>query len=103
MKTLLFALMFAIAGCSTLGDDPNGTKQVEVACTSAASSLGALTLYKEHLSESERETVNRAITVLNPVCGDRDTVPTYTTAKLSAIESAAAMLRDLVLNKEETP
>ena len=89
MKYLILALVLGLSGCKTF--DSN-TKKIEAACASATSSIQVAALYKDKLSPAQLTTVRRAIQITQPVCGDRDTVPTLDSVKQAALENAVAQL-----------
>lgn len=86
---LTIALALSVGGCKTF--DTN-TKKIEAACASATSSIQVAVLYKDKLSPVQLTTVRRAIQITQPVCGDRDTVPTLDSVKQAALENAVAQL-----------
>lgn len=68
------------------------TKKIAAACASATSSIQIATLYKDKLTEQQTERVKQAIAVVQPVCGNRDVVPTLDTAKQAALSAAVSQL-----------
>lgn len=89
MKYLMLVALLALTSCKTF--DTN-TKKIEAACASATSSIQVAALYKEKLSDAQLKGVQRAIAVTQPVCGDRDTVPTLDSVKQAALEAAVNQL-----------
>lgn len=85
MKYLM--LIVLLAGCQTF---PSDTKQIQVACASATSSIQIATLYKDKLSATQVTRVKQAIAVTQPVCGDPDTVPTLDSVKRAALKQRLA-------------
>lgn len=69
-----------------------GTKKIAAACASATSSIQIATLYKDKLSETQVTRVGQAIAVVQPVCGDRDTVPTLDSVKQAVFDAAVSQL-----------
>lgn len=93
MKLLAFAFVLTLlSGCQTFD---TSTKKIEAACASATSSIQIVTLYKDKLSDTQRSVAAETIGVLQPVCGDRENIPTLTSAKQAAIDSAVAKLLQL--------
>ena len=89
MKHLMLVALLALTSCKTF--DTNTTK-IEAACASATSSIQVAALYKDKLSPVQLTTVRRAIQITQPVCGDRDTIPTLDSVKQAALENAVAQL-----------
>lgn len=89
MKYLMLATLLALTSCKTF--DTNA-KKIEAACASATSSIQVAALYKDKLSPVQLTTVRRAIQITQPVCGDRDTVPTLDSVKQAALEAAVNQL-----------
>lgn len=69
-----------------------GTKKIAAACASATSSIQIATLYKDKLTDTQVTRVKQAISVVQPVCGDRDTVPTLDSVKQAALNAAVDQL-----------
>lgn len=89
-KTLALGIaLVALAGCQHF---EGNTKKVAAACASATSSIQIATLYKDKLSEQQTTRVKQAIAVVQPVCGDRDTVPTLDSVKRAALNAAVDQL-----------
>lgn len=92
-KLLVLTLALGmVGGCKTF--DTN-TKKIEAACASATSSIQIVTLNKDKLSPAQVKVVSDAIDVVQPVCGDRNTIPTLDSIKQAAVESAVAKLLQL--------
>lgn len=89
MKYLMLVALLALTSCKTFD---TSTKKIEAACASATSSIQVAALYKDKLSSSQLTTVRRAIQITQPVCGDRDTIPTLDSVKQAALENAVAQL-----------
>ena len=86
---LTIALALSVGGCKTF--DTN-TKKIEAACASATSSIQVATLYKEKLSPAQLTAVRQAVAITQPVCGDRDTVPTVDSVTRAALDAAVTKL-----------
>ena len=78
-----------IAGCQTFKSD---TSKIGAACASATSSIQIATIFKDKLSELQVTRVKQAIAVTQPICGDRDTVPTLDSVKQAALDAAVHQL-----------
>lgn len=85
----LLVTLLAMAGCKTFD---SGTKKIAATCASATSSIQIATLYKDKLTELQTTRIKQAIAVVQPVCGDRDTVPTLDSVKAAALEAAVGQL-----------
>lgn len=88
------ALALTMVGCKTF---PSDTKQIQVACASATSSIQIATLYKEKLTAAQVTGVKQAIAVTQPVCGDPDTIPTLDSVKRAALEAAVGKLFQIAM------
>ena len=89
-KTLALGLVLvALAGCQHF---ESNTKKIAATCASATSSIQIATLYKDKLTEQQTARVKQAIAVVQPVCGDRDTVPTLDSVKEAALSAAVDQL-----------
>lgn len=84
LRLLALSGLLMLAGCPM----PTPTHKIEATCASATSSIQIATLYKDKLTEAQVERVKQAISIVEPVCGDRDTVPTLDSVKLAAFETA---------------
>lgn len=89
MKYLMLTLLLALTSCKTFD---TSTKKIEAACASATSSIQVAALYKDKLSPAQINTVKQAIAVTQPVCGDRNTIPTLDSVKQAALEAAVNQL-----------
>lgn len=83
------AVVLFAAGCQHF---ETSSKKIAAACASATSSIQIATLYKDKLTEQQIANVKQAIAVVQPVCGDRETVPTLDTAKQAALSAAVSQL-----------
>ena len=89
-KTLALGItLVALAGCQHF---ESNTKKIAAMCASATSSIQIATLYKDKLSEQQKDRVAQAIAAVQPVCGDRDTVPTLDSVKEAALSVAVDQL-----------
>ena len=69
-----------------------GTKKIAATCASATSSIQIATLYKDKLTDQQTARIKQAILVVQPVCGDRNTVPTLDSVKQAALDAAVGQL-----------
>ena len=93
MKSYLLLFVLLLSGCKTLGTvESVDTKAIQVACASATSSIQVATLYKEKLSPAQLTAVRQAVAITQPVCGDRDTVPTVDSVTRAALDAAVTKL-----------
>lgn len=94
---LMVSATAAFSGCSTM----NQTQKIEAACASATSSIQIATLYKDQLSAEQVRHVEAAIEVVQPVCGNRDTVPTLDAVKQVAFDAAIKELSKLAAEVQQ--
>ena len=94
MKSYLLLFVLVLSGCQTPGpvEPPVDTKAIQIACASATSSIQVATLYKEKLTPAQLTAVRQAVAVTQPVCGDRNTVPTLSTVTRAALDAAVTKL-----------
>lgn len=86
---LSMALSAIVAGCASL---PSDTSKIEAACASATTSIQIAALFKDKLSEVQVKRVQQAIAVTQPICGDRNTIPTLDSVKRTALDAAVDQL-----------
>ena len=89
LAAALVAGIGLVTGCQHFD---TGTKKIAAACASATSSIQIATLYKDKLTEAQVTRVGQAIAVVQPVCGDRDTVPTLDSVKQAVFDAAVSQL-----------
>lgn len=77
------------AGCQHFD---TGTKKIAATCASATSSIQIATLYKDKLTELQVTRIKQAIAVVQPVCGDRSTIPTLDSVKQAVLNEAVDQL-----------
>ena len=93
MKSYLLLFVLLLSGCKTLDTvEDVDTKAIQAACASATSSIQVATLYKEKLSPVQLTAVRHAVAITQPVCGDRDTIPTADSATRAALDAAVTKL-----------
>ena len=89
-KTIALGItLVALAGCQHFD---TSAKKLAAACASATSSIQIATLYKDKLSEAQVARAKQAVAVVQPVCGNRDTVPTLDSVKKAALDAAVSQL-----------
>jgi hypothetical protein len=94
MKTLMFALLFLLAGCTTTGDlTASQLRTIETGCASASAALKVLTVANDAgklSAETPRQVLSAAGTIA-PICG-ADEPPTLTSLQMQAFTHAVALL-----------
>lgn len=87
--TALALITLLVAGCQHF---QTNTQKIAAACASATSSIQIATMYKTELTHLQTARVEQAISVIQPVCGDRDTVPSLDSAKRAVFNAAVDQL-----------